>query len=253
MAAWERRAVAEAYVEAAGGRLPVIVHVGHTCLDEAHELAKHAQCVGANAISAIPPFYFKPESTEDLVRCLARIASGAPELPFYYYHIPAKTGIEVDLAAFLGSCAERLPSMAGVKYSDSRLHEYLACQQYFRQDRFDFVFGIDEMLLSAWVAGMRGAVGTTFNFAAPLYLRILGCFERGDLEQARKYQSRASAMIDTILRTCGRPGFKALMGVVGEDCGPHRLPHGTSKPKDVARMKNALESIGFFDEWGSAQ
>ena len=245
----ERRAVAEAYVQAASGRLPVVIHVGHNCLHEAQELAAHAQYIGANAISAIPPCYFKPETTEGLVACLAKITAGAPELPFYYYHIPVKTGMEIDLAAFLGLCAERLPTMVGVKFSDSRLNEYLACQNLIRNAPFDFVFGVDEMLLSAWVAGMRGAVGTTFNFAAPLYLRIIACFERGKLEQAQRHQAQAAAMVDTILDTCGRPGFKALMSVIGQDCGPHRLPHGTASSEGVVKMARALDAIGFF-EWG---
>lgn len=248
----ERREVAEAYVQAASGRMPVVVQVGHNSLAEARELARHAQDVGADAISATPPYYFKPESTEDLVDCLTEVTAGAPKLPFYYYHIPAKTGVEPDLNTFLRLCAERLPTLVGIKFSDLRLYEYQATQSFNSNAHFDFLFGVDEMLLSGLVAGMRGAVGTTFNFAAPLYLRIIACFERGDLEQARHLQNQAAAMIDIILRTCGRPGFKAMMQVIGQDYGPHRLPHGTARSADIARMTKALGEIGFF-AWGRSR
>lgn len=245
----ERRLVTEAFVEAAGGRVPVVIHVGHNCLDEAYALARHAQDTGASAISAVAPFYFKPDSPETLIRCLARITAGAPELPFYYYHIPTLTGADVDLAALIRLCKDRLLTMVGIKYSDPRLHLYMAAQSANSSDSLDFVFGVDEMLLSAWAAGMRGAVGSTYNFAAPLYQKIISSFMQGDLDRARTLQARAAAMIDIILRTCGRTGFKALMSVIGVDCGPCRLPQSSPAPKDIRRMTHALEAIGFF-EWG---
>lgn len=242
----ERQQIAAAFVQAAAGRVPVVVHVGHNSLQEAQTLARHAQQIGASAISAVPPCYFRPDSTRSLVDCLATITAGAPDLPFYYYHIPAKTGVELDLNDFLHLASQQLHSLVGVKFSDTRLHAVSACPY---TDRYDFLCGVDEMLLSAWMTGMRGAVGTTYNFAAPLYNRLITCCEQGQIEEARRYQERASTMINVILKTCGRPGFKAVMGLIGQDCGPHRLPHSTATSAQISEMHQALEAIGFF-EWG---
>lgn len=242
----ERQQIAAAFVQAAAGRVPVVVHVGHNSLQEAQTLARHAQQIGASAISAVPPCYFRPDSTRSLVDCLATITAGAPDLPFYYYHIPAKTGVELDLDDFLHLASQQLHSLVGVKFSDTRLHAVSACPY---TDRYDFLCGVDEMLLSAWMTGMRGAVGTTYNFAAPLYNRLITCCEQGQIEEARRYQERASTMINVILKTCGRPGFKAVMGLIGQDCGPHRLPHSTATSAQISEMHQALEAIGFF-EWG---
>lgn len=242
----ERQQIAAAFVQAAAGRVPVVVHVGHNSLQEAQTLARHAQQIGASAISAVPPCYFRPDSTRSLVDCLATITAGAPDLPFYYYHIPAKTGVELDLNDFLHLASQRLHSLVGVKFSDTRLHAVSACPY---TDRYDFLCGVDEMLLSAWMTGMRGAVGTTYNFAAPLYNRLITCCEQGQIEEARRNQERASTMINVILKTCGRPGFKAVMGLIGQDCGPHRLPHSTATSAQISEMHQALEAIGFF-EWG---
>ena len=242
----ERQRTAAAFVQAAAGRVPVVVHVGHNSLQEAQILARHAQQIGASAISAVPPYYFKPDSTRSLVSCLAMITAGAPDLPFYYYHIPEKTGVELDLNEFLHLAAQELHSLVGVKFSDTRLYEVSACPY---AERYDFVFGVDEMLLGAWMIGMRGAVGTTYNFAAPLYKRLIACCEQGRIEEARRDQARASTMIKVILKTCGRPGFKAVMDLIGQDCGPHRLPHTTATPVQISEMHKALEAIGFF-EWG---
>ncbi len=246
----ERRQVAEAYVEAARGRLLTVVQVGHNSLAEARQLAAHAQRIGADAISAMPPSYFKPEAVEALVECLAMVADGAPELPFYYYHIPAMTGVEVDAAELLRVGAGRLPMLAGIKFSDPRVHKLQQCRQV-RDGAYDLFFGVDEMLLSGLVAGANGAVGTTYNFAAPLYRRMIDAYEQGDLERARHCQERANAMVDVILHYCGRAGLKAMMNLMGHDCGPHRLPLQTARIADVEAMREALEEIGFFD-WGRA-
>lgn len=241
----ERQRTAATFMQAVAGRVPVVVHVGHNSLQEAQILARHAQQIGASAISATSPYYFKPDSTRSLVDCLAVIAAGAPDLPFYYYHIPGKTGVELDLNDFLSLSASRLDSLVGIKFSDTRLHEVSACPY---AERYDFVCGVDEMLLGAWMTGMRGAVGTTYNFATPLYNRLITCCEQGRIEEARRHQARASMMIKVILKTCGRPGFKAVMSLIGQDCGPHRLPHSTATPAQISEMRKALEEIGFF-EW----
>ena len=132
----ERKQTAAAFVQAAAGRVPVVVHVGHNSLQEAQTLAGHAQQIGASAISAVPPCYFKPDSTRSLVDCLATITAGAPDLPFYYYHIPAKTGVELDLNDFLRLASRQLPSLVGVKFSDTRLHAVSACAYMPRNTTF---------------------------------------------------------------------------------------------------------------------
>ena len=93
----ERRVVTESFVAAAAGRVPVIAQVGHNSLREAAELAAHAAGIGADVISATAPSYFKINTVEILVDCMAEIAAAAPALPFYYYHIPVLTGASLDM------------------------------------------------------------------------------------------------------------------------------------------------------------
>jgi N-acetylneuraminate lyase len=97
----ERKILAEHFIKAAGGRIPTIVNVGHNCLEDASELARHAQAAGADAISAAPPTYYSISSPLQLVKVLSKIAEAAPNLPFFYYHIPAITRVEISMEAFL--------------------------------------------------------------------------------------------------------------------------------------------------------
>lgn len=243
----ERRDVAQAYVAAVSGRIPVIVQVGHDSLTEARELACHAQQIGADAIAAIPPTYFRPASVDVLIECLAKIASAAPGLPFFYYHIPRLTEVVVDVPEFLERALERLPSLAGVKYSAPTVYELQACLN-FAPERYTMLFGCDEMLLSGLCAGVQGAVGSTYNFAAPLYLGIMKAFEQNDLIAARQLQNLSVQMVRVLCRYRAQPAFKATMGLLGFDCGPSRLPLKTLCPEEVRAMKSELEQIGFF-QW----
>jgi len=242
----EREAVAAVTVKAARRRVPVVIQVGHNSLAEARALAAHAQQIGADAISATPPGYFKPDSVENFIDCLIDITAGAPQLPFYLYHIPVISGVKFDMLEFLRAAEQRLPSLRGVKFSDPNLHEMLACIEY-GGGRYDILFGVDEMLLGGLAFGARGAVGSTYNFAAPLYQKIIAAFDRDDVTEARRLQSLAAEMIRIILGNGGRGGLKAAMALVGADCGYSRLPTRTCTPAQRERMREQLQAIGFFD------
>ncbi len=246
----ERKETAAAYVEAAAGRLPVVVQVGHSSVAEARQLAAHAQRVGADGISAVAPYYFKPNSVKVLVDCLADIASSAPKLPFYYYHIPELSGVSVDTVALLTQVTERIPNFAGIKYTAPTLDEFQALLAA-KNGHFCILFGRDEMLLGGLTAGAQGAVGSTYNFAAPLYLRLMAAFERSDINEARRCQGLAIEMIRIILRYRCHAGLKAAMGMLGLDCGPSRLPIVALTPEEQANMRQDLDAVGFF-QWAVA-
>lgn len=242
----ERKTVAAAFVQAARGRIPVIVQVGHTSLAEARGLAAHAQQVGADAISAVPPFYFKPATLEVNVRCMAQIAGAAPELPFYYYHIPQMTGVQVDVADLLVAGGRVIPNLVGAKYSIHDVYNVQAAAAV-ENGRFNLLFGSDEMLLSGLAAGAQGAVGTTYNFAAPVFNRVIDAFQRSDIAAAQTYQGQTVDLIRLLAGHGGLPAFKAVMKFLGYDCGPLRLPLQSLSSKQEEKMKADLTALGFFD------
>lgn len=241
----ERCDIAAAYVAAARGRVPVIVHVGHDSLVEARQLARRAQEAGADAIAAVPPTYFRPASAESLVDCFGEICAGAPDLPFFYYHIPALTGVNISVIEFLSLAADRLPSLVGLKYTAPTIDEFQECLA-FDGGRYTVLFGRDEMLLSGLCAGAQGAVGSTYNLAAGLYAGIMEAFDCGDLAYARKLQAQSIQMIRVMVRYGGLPAFKAVMGMLDLDCGPTRLPLQTLSPDRVQSLRRDLDRIGFF-------
>ena len=240
----ERRSVTEAFVKAANGRVPVIVQVGHNSLGDAKDLAEHAQSVGADVISATCPSYYKVTDVTTLVDCMADLAGGAPNLPFYYYHIPALTGSTIDMSEFLSRGSEKIANLVGLKYTDTKLFEFQHCLEL-DGGRFDVVWGCDEMLLGALATGARGAIGSTYNIAAPIYRKIINAFAENDIDQARKWQSRSVEIIRSIGRYPFHPAMKWILEARGFAVGGCRLPQGRLIDADVKSLQNDLQMIGF--------
>ncbi len=243
----ERRAMAEAWAEhGAAERLDVIMQVGANCLADSRALAAHAEGLKVRAISAVAPSYHKPHTVAALAECSLRIAEAAPVTPFYYYEIPAFTGLTIPTTAYLEAALERIPSFVGLKYSCPdlmQLQEVLATGD----GALDVLFGVDEQLLAALALGVQGAIGATYNFAAPIFERILEAYAAGALEGARALQLLTVRMVRIILRYGVVPATKAIMQMIGMPVGPPRLPYAPMSPAELAEMERDLRAIGFFE------
>ena len=240
----ERLALAERWMAVVkGSALRVVVHVGSNCLADACALASQAEKLGAVAISALAPSYFKPRSVHVLIACCAEIAAAAPQTPFYYYDIPALTGVSLSPLEFLEKAPARIPTLAGLKFTNPDLMAYLQC---LRAGDWDIPWGMDEWMLGALATGARGAVGSSFNFAAPIYHRLMAAFARGDLEAARVEQHRSTQLIALLARHGYMGAAKATMGMLGVDVGPARLPNGSLNTEQTRTLREELEALGFF-------
>jgi len=241
----ERMAVAERYVTLAKGKLFVFVHVGHTSVAESQRLARHAEEIGADAISAVAAFYFKPVDVENLADSMAQIAAAAPNTPFYYYHIPALTGVGMDMVKFLQFGEKRIPTLAGIKYTAATIHEYQACLAY-GNNKFDVLYGYDELLLPALAVGAKGAVGSTYNFAAPLYIRVMESFGQGNIVEAQRTQLLLVNMVREMARFSPIPSQRAIMDIIGHPLGRTRLPLVPLTLEEKELLASRLEAIGFL-------
>ena len=241
----ERIAVNRAFVAAARGRLAIVTHVGHTSVRESQALAADAQTAGAIGIAALSPYYFKPADVDTLVEVCRDVASAAPKLPFYYYQIPSLTGVNLKVSEFLARGVGRIPTLAGAKFTQEDLMDYLECLRM-ENGRFQVLFGRDEMLLSALAAGAVGAVGSTYNFIAPLFLKVIAAFNASDLDSARAGQHQANRIIQIMIRHGGLSAGKAMMKMLGVDCGQMRLPIKNLNADQAKQLETELRAVGFF-------
>ena len=241
----ERKSVLEAWVEAAAGRMRVIAHVGGTCQADCIELARHAAGQRVDAIGAIAPFYFKPASVEELVDFYKPIAAAIAPIPFYTYHMPSVTGVNLPMKEFLEKGSREIPNLNGIKFTSNNFMEMLECIRL-EDGRFDILNGFDEMLLCGMAVGARGGVGSTYNYSLSTYRNLYDAFLAGDIERARVFQQESVDIVHVIIRHGGGVrGGKAIMNHLGIDCGDCRLPFAPYTESEMHRLGEELDRIGF--------
>lgn len=243
----ERMQLAEAWMAAVPKDFKVIVHVGSTSVMSSRRLAEHAQKIGAWGIGAMATPFPKIGNIEQLCRYCEEIASAAPELPFYYYHIPAFNGAFLSMYDFLKAVDGRIPNFAGIKYTFESLYEYNRCRRY-QNGKFDMLHGQDETILPCLaMGGAQGGIGGTTNYNGRCLTGILEAWEKGDLEKARQLQDFAQDVIDVICNFRGNiVGGKRIMKLIGLDLGPNRVPFMSVTDEEEQELRRQLEAIDFF-------
>jgi len=244
----EKMLVAEAWAQCTKEDIDfkVMTLLGGTNIVDCKALALHARSIGLYGVSFTAPFYFKPASVDLLAECCIEIGSVVPDMPFYYYHIPVLNGVGFAMFDLLQSIGERLPNFAGIKYTHEDFMDYLSCLNY-KEGKYDMLWGRDENMLAALALGAKGAVGSTFNYAAPLYYSIIDAFNNGDLSTARSLQQQSIDMIRLLGKYGGISTGKAYMKLVGIDCGEFRLPVKNMNAEEFTLFSSDVESISFYE------
>ena len=184
-----------------------------------------------------------------LAQCCMEVASAVPDMPFYYYHIPVLTGANFLMYDLLQVLDGKIPNLAGIKYTHEDFMDFLSCLNL-KNEKYDLLWGRDENMLSALVLGAKGAIGSTFNYAAPLYQQMIATFEQGDLEKARALQLKSIDMIRLLGKYGGIATGKAYMKLVNLDCGEFRLPVRNMDFRQFGEFRRDVEALK-FDEFKS--
>ena len=245
----ERMRLAEAWMAAAPADFKVIVHVGSCCLKSSKALAAHAQSIGAWGVGAMAPPFPKIGRIEELVAYCEEIAAAAPNLPFYFYHIPAFNGAFLPMVDFLKAVDGRIPNFAGIKYTFESIYEYNQCRLY-KNGKYDMLHGQDETILpSLAMGGAQGGIGGTTNYNGRCLTGIIDAWKAGDLDKARELQNFAQDVINVICHYRGNiVGGKRIMKLIGLDLGKNRTPFRNMTDEEEAAMKAELEAIDFFNK-----
>lgn len=242
----EKMAVAEAWASCTNSNpdFKVMALVGGTSLADSRALAKHAKKIGLYAVSFTAPFYFKPADVKQLAACCKAVADEVPDMPFYYYHIPVLTGVAFNMFDLLQAADGAIPNFAGVKYTHDDFMDFLSCLHH-QDGKYDMLWGRDENMLPALSIGAKGAVGSTFNYAAPLYCQLIEAFNNRDLKKAQQLQQQSVDMIRLLGKYGGIATGKAYMKVLGLDCGEFRLPVKNMTGEQFQLFRADVEGLQF--------
>ncbi len=243
----ERMLLAERWVAVAPKDFKIIVHVGSCCLRESRRLAEHAQKLGVWGIGSMAPPFPHIGRIEELVKYCEEIASAAPELPFYYYHIPAFNGAYLPMLDLLKAVDGRIPNFAGIKYTFESLYEYNQCRLY-KNGKYDMLHGQDVRFPSLAQGGAQGGIGGTTNYNGKELVGIIEAWKNGDIEIAREKQNFAQEVINVICHYRGNiVGGKVYHEADGLRFGLNRTHFCNITDEEEQAMKKELEAINFFE------
>nr|MDO8118592.1 dihydrodipicolinate synthase family protein [Candidatus Sigynarchaeota archaeon] len=244
----DRCALVERWVKVAPRGFKIIVHVGSTSFEQTRQMILHAQQAGAQAVGSIGPMFFKPGSVDDLASYCAKEAAVAPSMPYYFYHIPVLSNIHYPMLEFLKRAHGKIPNLAGIKYTFETLADFDSCCR-FAGGKYEMLWGRDEMFLPAMaMGGARGAIGSTYNVAAPIYTGIQEALERNDLDEARRLQRTSIDFINVMISSGSfNSALKVILGWLGIDTTGEVFPPLKSLPADAIKtLRAGLDAMDFF-------
>ncbi|MEZ9594119.1 dihydrodipicolinate synthase family protein [Shewanella sp. 10N.261.52.F9] len=241
----ERKAIAERWVSAAQNKLSITIHTGALSIVDTLELTRHADTLDVFATSVIAPCFFKPSSVDCLVKYCATVAAAAPSKAFYYYH-SGMSNVMFDMEQFLIKADKVINNLAGIKFNHVDLYEFQRCKRV-ANGKFDIPFGVDESLPGGLAVGAIGAVGSTYNYAAPLYLDIIAAFNRGEQQTVTHLMDKVIGLIRPLVEYGGVAAGKAAMQLHGIDVGDPRLPIRALSAQEKEDVIVKMQAASFME------
>jgi len=244
----ERKHVLEKWVEASKGRLRIIAHIGSNSIEDAKDLARHAQHLKVDAVALVAPHYIKPETVEALVEYTALVAAAAPDIPFFYYHFPDITNVRFTAISYLRLASKKIPNLQGIKFTHHDFYDFGLCIEY-EGGKYDILNGYEHVVLAGLAFGTPGSIGITFSLVGPHYAKIFKAFNEGDIQTARKEHQRGVAFYTALAKYGLIRAHKAALRLQGIELGPVRLPLVDLTPAEVDSLVADLKQTELYHEY----
>ena len=243
----ERKAVLEAVMSEAKGKITVIAHVACNNTADSVELAAHAEKCGVDAIASIPPIYFHLPN-DAIAAYWNAMSAAAPNTEFVIYNIPQLAGTALTMP--LLQTMLKNPNVIAVKNSsmptqDIQLFKDAGIQAR-GEDGFAVFNGPDEQFVSGRVMGADGGIGGTYAVMPELFIRMNELIEKGDIPTARAIQYKADRIIYKMCEAKGNLYAvmkEILRRMYGLELGGVRAPLANLAPEDEAVVAEAQKMI----------
>lgn len=213
----ERKLLVEYVMEQVKGRIPIIVHVGSISTKLSKDLAVHAYEHGADAVSSVPPFYWKFDN-ESIFQYYKEISEATP-LPMIVYNVPLAGLMGLDMIYKLAE----IDNVKGIKYTATNHYEIKLIKKQLGDD-FMVYSGSDEMAVSGLLHGADGLIGSFYSMIPDLFINIYDSMQVDNTEVAMANQLIANDIIMASLKYDYYSAIKLGLSWMGEDVGIVRSP-----------------------------
>lgn len=220
--------------DAKGSGAKLIAHVGLPNLRDSIRLARRAEALGYDGLSALPPHSY-PFSDREILGYYRDLAQ-ATALPLIVYEVPIRTGRPIGLETLVEIM--HLPNVAGIKFTSTDLFKFSMLRR--RCPGKLFYFGFDEIYLTGGILGANGGIGTTYNLLGGLYAALDAALRANQIDKARALQDASQIFVEALLDIGVLPGMKAAFRSIGLELGLTRAPMAERVADAEARMRTVL-------------
>ncbi|MDE6211149.1 MAG: N-acetylneuraminate lyase [Clostridia bacterium] len=233
----ERKQLFKYAAESNAGRGTMIAHVGTINTNHAIDMAKYAQDMGYDAISAVAPFYYG--FSYEAIKGYYNDIANSVDIPMIMYNFPNANGFQFN--------KERAEDMfknkkfIGIKHTTSDL---FALQQFKTMECDPLVYnGFDEILVAGLSMGADGGIGSTYNFMPQKYVDMYRLFNEGDIKQAQKIQYEANEIITMLIKYGVFATEKGILEEMGIEMGGCRKPFTELSAEGKAYCKQLVKKL----------
>lgn len=233
----ERKQLFKYAAESNAGRGTMIAHVGTINTKHAIEMAKYAEDMGYDAISAVAPFYYG-FSYEAIKGYYNEIADSV-EIPMIMYNFPNANGFQFNKEKAEDMFKNK--KFIGIKHTTADL---FALQQFKTMDCDPLVYnGFDEMLVAGLSMGADGGIGSTYNFMPEKYVKMYALFNEGKIKEAQEIQYEANQIITMLIKYGVFAAEKGILEEMGIETGGCRKPFMPLSAEGKAYCKQLVKAL----------
>ena len=241
-----RRELVQRVCGQVGGRVPVLVGITDTVIDESLRLAEYAADCGANALVSAPPYYFAAGQPE-LVDYYRNLADRLP-LPLFLYNMPAQVKVSIDVQTVVELAKH--PNIIGLKDSSGNIGYFNACR-YAMRDRQDFriFIGPEEAMGEVVLMGAAGGVAGGANLFPRTFVDLYDAATAKDVDKVRSLQERIMH-VSSLIYGVGHhnssfvKGVKCALSLMGICSGTLAAPREPFNASDRAIVRERLVELG---------
>jgi len=238
MSAGERKRVAEVVVKEKGSAF-VIVHVGAPSTAEAVDLAKHAEVAGADAVGAIPPYYYAYSQAQLIEYYRALIK--AVKIPVFVYNNPelSRNPVAPESLRILAD-----EGLFGVKDSAFDIVTFYNYLNAVKKPGFKFIVGTEAIAAAALDAGASAVIAGLANCFPEYMSDFFKTWKKGDAAATAKKQLEVIRVRNGLKLGPTLTMTYAALRMRGFDPGYPRLPYTEISGELYKKAQAEFKALG---------
>jgi len=238
----EHKCVIELCIETAKKRVPVIAGTGSNSTDEAVELSRHAEDVGADAVLVVTPYYNKP--TQEGLYQHYKAINDAIGIPIVIYNIPGRSIVDMSVET-MARCYE-LKNVVGVKDATANLARPSQTRAALGAE-FCQLSGEDATALGFMAHGGAGCISVASNVAPRLCAEFQNACLDGDFKKALALQDRLMPLHEVLFVESNPGPVKYAVSRLGFGTSDMRLPMATVSESTRKAVDKVLHQLSLID------